>query len=155
MTTVDRRNDPNITWAGRVIWGRNPSGTFTAAGVDNNGNLNVNIQASSDSGMTVSTASVQQSSATPSTLISAGAAGIYNDIASMAVTNESSTATVVSLIDGSGTTFKFALAANGGISYNPALPLPQALPATAWTVSNSASVTCDFVVIYIPSTTPS
>jgi hypothetical protein len=155
MTTIDSISDPNRIWSGRVIWGRNPGGTFTAAGVDSKGNLNVNIQANSDTGMTVSTVAVSSSSNTAVSLIPAGGAGIFNDIASIAITNESSTPTIVSLSDNGagGNVYKFAIAANGGISYNPAIPLPQGTAAAAWNVLNSAGVALDYVVIYLPSTT--
>ena len=78
-------------------------------------------------GTTIGTASLSSSSASAVSLIAAGATGIFNNIASLTITNESSTATIVTLSDNGsgGNTYKFAIAANGGISYNPAIPLPQ------------------------------
>ena len=101
----------------------------------------------------VGTAALSSSSASATQLIAAGAAGLFNDIASLTITNESGTATVVTLSDNGsgGNTYKFAIAANGGISYNPAIPLPQGTAAAAWDVLNSAGVALDYVVIYIPS----
>jgi len=94
------------------------------------------------------TASVNSSAASGATLIAAGASGVFTDIVSLVITNESSTATVVSITDGT-TTYKFALAANGGIVINFPTPLPAASSATAWTCGNSATVPCDFVVVYL------
>lgn len=91
--------------------------------------------------------SVQSTSATGATLIAAGATGVLNDIVTFIATNETSTATVVSLSDGT-VTYKFALAGNGGISANFNSPLPATSTATAWTVSNSAAVNVDCVAVY-------
>ena len=134
------------------IFGLNPQGVMQSVLTDGAGNLNVNVAAQSESSLTVGTASLNSSSSSPVTLIAAGATGIYNNIASLVITNESSTATVVSLADGGGNTYKFAIAANGGISYNPNIPLPQGTAAQAWSVSNSAAVTLDFVAIYFAET---
>lgn len=93
------------------------------------------------------TASVNASAASGTSLVAAGATGVFNDIISLVITNETSTATIVSLTDGT-TTYKFALAANGGIVLNFSTPLPAASSATAWTCGNSATVALDYVVIY-------
>jgi len=94
-------------------------------------------------------ASAQSSSASPSTLIAAGGAGVYNDILTLILTNESTTtATVVSLSDGTNT-YKFALSVNGGGVFQFPTPLPASSAATAWQFSNSAGVAVDCVVIYV------
>ena len=93
------------------------------------------------------TASVQSTSASPATFITAGGTGVYNDILELILTNESATATIVSISDGS-TTYKFALAGNGGLTKSFANPLVQAGTATNWTISNSAAVNVDAVVVF-------
>lgn len=45
-------------------------------------------------------------------------------------------------------TYKFALAANGGISKSFVAPLIAATSNTVWTISNSAAVAIDAVVVY-------
>ena len=69
----------------------------------------------------------------------------------MIITNETSTATIVTLTDAgaAGTVYKFSLAANGGISTNFNPPLPQGTGATSWNVLSSAGATCDFVAVWI------
>jgi hypothetical protein len=98
----------------------------------------------------VGTVALSSAAATATVLIAAGAAGVFNDIISLVITNETSTATVVSLSDSGagGTIYKIALAANGGIVLNFTTPLPQGTAAAAWDVLNSAAVALDYIVIY-------
>jgi hypothetical protein len=96
----------------------------------------------------IGTSIVSNSSATSAaSLIGAGASGVFNDIITLIITNRSSTATVVSLTDGT-TTYTFAIAANGGIVCNFPTPLPATSSATAWTIGNSAAVACDYMTVY-------
>jgi hypothetical protein len=94
----------------------------------------------------IGTASVQNTGASGTLIGQIGST--YCDIIDIVLTNESSTATVVSISDGT-TTYKFALAANGGISKSYVTPLPATSTNTNWTVSNSASSTVDCVVLYV------
>jgi len=75
-------------------------------------------------------------------------ASTFVDITNLILTNETGTATVVSISDGT-TTYKFALAANGGGVFPFSPPLPAATVNTNWTISNSASSTIDAVVTYV------
>ena len=86
----------------------------------------------------VGTFSVQSTSASPTTLIGAGGAGVYNDITELVLTNESATATIVDISDGT-TNFKFAIAGNGGLTKSFANPLVQVSSAAAWTISNTST----------------
>jgi len=83
--------------------------------------------------------------------ITAGAANVFNDISSLVITNETATATIVSLSDNgaAGNIYKFGIAGNGGIAidYNP--PLPQGTAAAAWQVLNSAAVTLHYHAVYL------
>jgi len=96
------------------------------------------------------TATLSSSSSSYVDFIAAGSTGVYNDIISFIVTNESSTATIISLADSdsSPVVYVFAIAANGGIVINFPTPLPQAVAAKKWQVKNSAAVACDFVAVY-------
>ena len=87
------------------------------------------------------------STASGVSFIGAGASGVYNDIITFIATNRSSTATVVTLTDGTAS-YTFALAANGGIVVNFPTPLPATSTATAWTIGNSATVACDYIAVY-------
>jgi hypothetical protein len=87
------------------------------------------------------------SSASGASLIGAGSTGVFNDIITLVITNRSSTATVVSLTDGTNT-YTFAIAGNGGLVCNFSTPLPAASSATAWTIGNSATVACDYMTVY-------
>lgn len=96
----------------------------------------------------VGTAAVSASAASGTSLIAAGGTGVFNDIVSLTITNESATATVVSLTDGT-VTYKFAIAGNGGGHFSFPTPLPATSTATAWTVGNSATVALDYVVLFV------
>ena len=79
--------------------------------------------------------------------IAAGATGVFNDIITFIATNRSSTATVITLTDGTAS-YTFAIAGNGGIVINFPTPLPATSSATAWTIGNSATVACDYIAVY-------
>lgn len=90
---------------------------------------------------------LQTTDASSHTLIAA-AASTFADISLLVITNETATATVVSLGDGTAT-YKYAIASNGGavVPFNP--PLPATSANTAWTVTSSAVVTLDFSGTYV------
>ena len=90
----------------------------------------------------------QSTAASPATMIASGGAGVYTDITELVLTNESATATIVSITDGT-LTYKFALAGNGGLTKTFATPLKASSTATAWQVSNSAAVNVDCVGVVI------
>jgi len=98
----------------------------------------------------IATAILNSNSSTTVSFIGAGAAGVFNDIITLIITNESSTATIATLTDNGsgGNTYKFALAGNGGIVINFPTPLPQGTAAAAWQVLNSAGVALDWVAVY-------
>jgi hypothetical protein len=91
---------------------------------------------------------VQSTSSATTTLVGAGSTGVFRDFSELILTNESSTATIASLSDGT-ITYKFALAGNGGGVFPFLTPLKATSSATQWTLSNSAAVNVDAVVIYI------
>jgi hypothetical protein len=95
----------------------------------------------------VGTAAFQSTGSSLATFIAAGATGVFNDIVELVLTNESSTATIVSLSDGT-TTYKFALIGNGGVAKTFATPLVATSSATAWQISNSAAVNVDCVAVF-------
>lgn len=97
--------------------------------------------------LAIGMAALSSSSNSATTLIS-GTSGKINDIVSLVVTNESSTATIVTLSDGSNS-YKFAIAANGGMVWSPQLPVPAQTSGATWTVLNSAGVAMDYVAEYI------
>ena len=96
----------------------------------------------------IGTASVQTTDTSAHNLIASGGGSVKTDITFLSITNETATATVVSLSDGT-TTYKFAIPASGGGPINLGRnALPATSAATAWTVTSSATVTLDFVAIY-------
>ena len=96
----------------------------------------------------VGSASVQSTTSSNTSLIAAGGSGVFTDITTLILTNESATPTIVSLSDGT-ITYKIALAGNGGGNFPLNTPLPASSSNTAWNVSNSASVNVDCVVIWV------
>jgi hypothetical protein len=99
----------------------------------------------------LATASLSSASSTAVSFIPAGAAGIFNDISSLVITNTAGIGTIVTLSDNGagGNTHSYALAANGGISisFNPALP--QGTMAAAWDVLNSGAVTLKYEAVFV------
>ena len=91
--------------------------------------------------------SVQTTDTSAHNLTASLGTGIYADLISLTITNETATATVVSLSDGT-ITYKIALAANGGICNPFPSTLPASSTATAWTVTSSATVTLDFIAVF-------
>lgn len=89
-----------------------------------------------------------QNTGSSGTLIAALPAG-YLDLVYLSLTNEGSSATVVSITDGT-LTYNFALAAYGGgiWDFGPVRPLEATTSDTAWTVSNAGDQTIDIVAIF-------
>jgi hypothetical protein len=132
---------------------RDGTNSAQLATVDSNGDLHVFTDGGtvtingSRANANLGTFSVQSTSSSPSTLIAAGATGVFNDIITLVLTNEG-TATIVSISDGT-TTYKYALGANAGLNINFPSTLPATSSATAWTISNSASQTVDASGVYL------
>ncbi|TDK63563.1 hypothetical protein [Sapientia aquatica] len=84
------------------------------------------------------------SSTAATTIITAGGAGVFNDITRLTVTNGSATATAITLSDGTYSEV-FNCAAGGGfnIEFNP--PMPATTAATAWTITCGTSVASIYV----------
>jgi len=92
------------------------------------------------------------SSTSETTIVTAGATGIFNDITGIQITNATATAVTVTIKDSTaGTTRKvYDLAANGGIVVPFSTPLPQAAAANNWTATLSVNtVTVNINVDYV------
>ena len=85
------------------------------------------------------------SSTSATTIITAGASGVYNDIISLAITNSSATALIVTISDGTKS-LVYAIAANGGIMIQPSSPIAATSAATAWQITCGTSVASIYVV---------
>jgi hypothetical protein len=86
------------------------------------------------------------------TIVTAGGAGVFNDISSLVITNRTATAVNVTIKDATAGTTRaiYDLAASGGlaIDFNP--PMPQAAAANNWTATLSASsITVDVNVVFV------
>jgi hypothetical protein len=82
-------------------------------------------------------------STTETTIITAGGAGVFNDIISLTITNSSATATLVTLKDATAGTTRavYSIAANGGITIPFPTPLAQQAVANSnWTLTCGTSV---------------
>jgi hypothetical protein len=92
------------------------------------------------------------SSTSETTIVTAGATGVFNDITGIQITNATATAVTVTIKDAtSGTTRKvYDLAANGGIVVAFSTPLPQAAAANNWTATLSVNtVTVNINIDYV------
>lgn len=88
-------------------------------------------------------------STTETTILTAGAAGVFHDLVSLDITNASPTAVVVTIRDdtGAGTAYSYALAANGGMVKVWTRPFKAGAAADNWTAQLSVNtVTVHFVV---------
>jgi hypothetical protein len=87
-------------------------------------------------------------STSETTIVTAGSAGVFNDLTSLAITNSSSTALIVTLKDSTGGTTRgiYALAANGGIVLTFPTPKAQSGAAANWTLTCGSSVSSIYVV---------
>lgn len=84
---------------------------------------------------------------TETTIVTAGGAGVFNDLTSLTITNSSATAVAVTLRDSTAGTTRaiYAIAANGGITIPFSTPMPQATANANWTLQSSASVSSLYV----------
>lgn len=92
----------------------------------------------------------QLTTTSPAILISAGAAGIYNDILSLTFANEGTTASLVTISDGT-VARKFAVPAaidTRGQSFSLA-PMKATSAATAWTIQLGTQITMDYSAEYM------
>ena len=85
------------------------------------------------------------SSTAATTVIAAGGANVYTDIISIAITNSSATALIVTLSDGTNS-YIYAIAANGGIMIQPTSPIPATSANTVWQLTCGTSVASVYVV---------
>ncbi len=92
---------------------------------------------------------------TETTIVTAGAAGVFNDIDYIILSTAGSAAATLSIKDGTGGTTKLvinypdaALAPGGVLQLNFKPPLAQASSAANWTVTNSVSTATNITVGY-------
>lgn len=89
-------------------------------------------------------------STSETTILTAGAAGIFHDLVSLIITNAGSDPVTVTIKDDTGGTTRatFALAGRGGGVFTFPLPLTQAAAADNWTATLSVNtVTVHFVAV--------
>lgn len=89
------------------------------------------------------------SSSSETTILAAGAAGVFHDLTSLIITNQTATAVNVTIKDDTAGTTRMiiALAASGGAVLNFPRPVNQAVAAKPWTATlSSAAVTVNFFV---------
>lgn len=89
------------------------------------------------------------SSAAETTILTAGAAGVFHDLTQLVITNQTATAVTCTIKDATAGTTRMiiALAASGGAVIPFARPVTQATAANNWTATlSSAAVTVNFFV---------
>jgi hypothetical protein len=86
---------------------------------------------------------------TTTTAIVTAVAATFNDITSLIITNASNQSVNLTLADGATTVAIFNLAANGGLVFNPTVPLKQSAVNTAWNATLSATATVNVTVIAV------
>jgi hypothetical protein len=80
---------------------------------------------------------------TATTVVTAGGAGVFNDVYAIVLTNKSATNVFVDFSDGSGVVITLAAPANDtrGFTVTVDSAIPQASTATGWTATVSSAVT--------------
>jgi hypothetical protein len=92
------------------------------------------------------------SSAAETTIVTAGAAGVFQDILSIVLSNQTATATVATLRDATGgtTRMKVNIPVSGTLIIPLSAPMKQAVAANNWTLQLvSAAVTVDIFVQFV------
>jgi hypothetical protein len=99
-------------------------------------------------------------STSETTIVTAGAAGVFNDIAQLIITTPNAAAATLTLKDATGGTtrgiFNYPNAASAPstplvLTFNP--PLPQAVAANNWTLTASANAgTVQITAVYVKNT---
>ena len=113
------------------------AGNLVGAMFDKAGRMVVAPQAPRD--LVKHQATTITSSTASTTVVTAGASGVFNDVTSIVFTNSSSTATVVTLSDGTASyTYIVPPTDMRGVAYP--VPLAETTAATAWTVTCTTSV---------------
>lgn len=90
------------------------------------------------------------SSSSETTILAAGAAGVFHDLVQLVITNATATAVNVTIKDATAGTTRMiiALAASGGVVIPFTRPLTQASAANNWTATlSSAAVTVNFLTV--------
>jgi hypothetical protein len=85
------------------------------------------------------------SSITATTIVTAGAAGIFNDLTTLNISNSSATGTLVTLTDNATTAGNYWVPASSTLQLLFNIPLTQATAATAWTLTCGTSVASIYV----------
>ncbi len=88
-------------------------------------------------------------STTETTILTAGAAGVFHDLTHLTITNATATAVVVTIKDATAGTTRgiYNIAASGGITISYTRPFVQAAAANNWTATLSATgINVNFVV---------
>lgn len=99
---------------------------------------------------TTITASVSET-----TIVTVGAAGVFNDLTCLTITNSSGSSLIVTLKDSTGGTTRgiYALAAGGGVAIHFPTPKAQSSAAANWTLTCGTSVSSIYVVAeYVKNT---
>ena len=93
--------------------------------------------------------------ATEATIVTAGGAGVFNDISQLIITTAGAAAQTITIKDATAGTTRMVLnypnaaVAPGAplvINFNP--PIPQAAAAANWTVTQSLATACNYTVVF-------
>jgi hypothetical protein len=93
--------------------------------------------------------------ATETTIVTAGAAGIFNDIIGILITTAGLAAQTITIKDATGGTTRAvinypnaALAPGAPFLFALPVPVPQAVAANNWTVTQSLATACNYTAVY-------
>lgn len=103
----------------------------------------------SDRALVVRSATLTVTNTTETSILSAGAAGVFHDVTSLVITNGSSVGSIASIRDVSAGTVQFTcwVPALGGIVMNFDPPLNQTTAASAWTIQMGTTATDTRVLV--------
>lgn len=97
----------------------------------------------SDRALVVRSATLAVTNTTETTVIAAGASGVFHDLTMMIITNNSAVASIASIRDATGGTVQFTVyvPANGGMIVPFPVPLNQTTAANNWTIQMTTTST--------------
>jgi hypothetical protein len=97
--------------------------------------------------------------ATETTIVSAGAAGVFNDLVQLIITTAGAAAQTITIKDATTGTTRFVLNyPNAAVAPGTPLilmfdpPIPQAVAASNWTVTQSLATACNYTARYVKNT---
>jgi len=99
----------------------------------------------------IGTASLASNSGTAVIFIPAGAAGIFNDISDLVISNTGGMTSQVTLTDNGagGNTYVFTIQTHTSLAINFSIPIPQGTAAATWDVFSAPAQAMEYFALFV------